>query len=206
VVVADGLSDDEACRHAGGEWHCRIAPGEWRRIVAVYDSADSDGDRYARGLEIYPESGSVGRQSFEAGVNAPGELGPLEVTVRDLDGDGFRDLRLRSQIGIPANEGHTIWRFRPATRQFVLDSLLSGETNVAADGVGCVRTFASYGHGGLSHSESRYCLVGRDGGRWVEVRRREQHYDDRSETVSESIWERRGDALVLVREGPVLDW
>ena len=88
--------------------------------------------------------------------------------------------------------------------------MLSDETNVESDGKGCVRTFGSIGHGGLSQVERRYCM---ERGEWVEVARRHQSLQDRSEhgvvtgkqRLMEYLYARRGDSLALVRQREVTD-
>ena len=199
-TIGELADASEACPFEAGAWHCHSGRGVAVRVVAVYDNADTTGYPHVRTLELYPESDRTTRQSLAIEEGWVGRLEPYDVSAADLDGDGYGELRLRHQYGIAANEGHYVWRYEPAARRFAYDSLLSEETNVSPDSTGCVHTFGSVGHAGADQIETRYCLAG---GRWVAVWRREQEYDDDTQALTESIYERRGDSLVLVRSGPM---
>ena len=184
-------------------WRCRIARHLVARVVPRYTAPDSTGRRTLASLVVRYEGALAPTRADTLpfpDAEFMTEVEAYDVSTADLDGDGWADLRLRHHYGIAANEGHYVWRFRPATRAFAWDALLSGETNVSNDGTGCVQTFGSIGHGGQDQVENRYCLE-RD--EWVEVARREQRWVDSLGTAIETFLERRGDSLVVVREGAV---
>jgi hypothetical protein len=192
-VVADSTG--------GYTWRCRVGRHLVARVAPSFLPRDSSGSRVLQSLLVrYEGALAPARTDSLAMGEVMGELQPWDVSTADLDGDGWADLRLRHHYGIAANEGHYVWRWMPATRRFIEDSLLTEETNVQPDGTGCVRTFASIGHGGMDQVESRYCL---ERGGWIEVARREQQWSDSLEGAWETFLERRGDSLIVVREGVV---
>ena len=197
ALEAEGCAFADETR--GPAWRCRIAPRSVVRVTPLFGAPDSTMQRALDALVVTWEGRALhARVDTLPFGDFMGRLEPGDVSVADLDGDGWADLRLRHHYGIAANEGHYVWRWMPAARRFAWDALLSEETNVGNDGPGCVSTFGSIGHGGQDQVESRYCLTS---GQWVEVARREQRWDDDRGGAFERFYELRGDSLVLVREG-----
>jgi len=186
---------------AGGyTWRCRVGRHLVARVTPSYAAPDSNGSRALQWLVVRYEGALAPRRtdSLEFGEYM-NRLEPYDVSTADLDGDGWADLRLRHHYGIAANEGHYVWRWQPSGKRFAWDGLLSEETNVSPDSTGCVQTFGSIGHGGQDQIETHYCLTNDE---WVEVARREQQWSDSLGGAWETYYERRGDSLVVVREGP----
>ena len=186
--------EDGSCSYADSTWTCPLGRGVALRAVARYDSAQST--ILLRNIETAPASGAIQRQVLT--IEDPmGPLEPHDVTVVDMDGDGYGDLRVARQFGHPNNSGNYTWRYDPARRGLVYDSLLSTETNVSPDSTGCVSTQGWLG--GNDTVESRYCL---QKGEWVEVWLK-RIMTDTNGVQLEREYRLQGDSLRLVRSDTV---
>lgn len=179
------------------DWQCRVNPAIRVGVRMRLDTTDTSGANPLKTLEIRPIRGDVAQHSLDVSDNM-GEIDGSEVTMMDLDGDGFGDMMLELPWGHPNNTVRIIWLYQPATKRFVIDSTLTNEANVTPDDKGCVRTS---GYLGMSHqTDNRLCL---QGGNWIEVSRHDQIVDEKTNVFMEYFYERRGDSLVLVKKQPL---
>ena len=197
AFFADNDSRERCEFTAPHRWQCRVSPAIRVDVTMQLDTTDTTGSNPLQSLEIRPVRGDVGRHSLAVGETM-GTLDGSEITMSDLDGDELGDLLLQLPYGHPNNTVQVIWRYQPAAKRFVIDSVLSGESNVTSDEKGCVRTS---GYLGMSHqTDNRLCLKGQD---WIEVARHDQIVDEKTSVFMEYFYERRGDSLVLVKKQPL---
>lgn len=192
------LADESnGCRYLDRRWRCGVDSTKHVRVEMKFDTTDTTGSNPLIALEIFPLTPAIVRHTLPVGETM-GAVSGSEMSMADLDGDGFGDLLLQLPYGHPNNTVQIIWRYQSAAKRFVFDSALSNETNVTADEKGCVRTS---GYLGMSHqTDSRYCL---EAGRWIQVARHVQRQDESTDTFMEYFYERRGDSLVLVKQHPM---
>lgn len=71
-------------------------------------AADTTHGRPLLALELHPVRGGLARQSLDTRGEPMAALQEYDVSALDLDGDGWRELRLRHQFGSAANTGHEV--------------------------------------------------------------------------------------------------
>jgi hypothetical protein len=180
----------EGCPYDGVGWTCPLGERIALRAVATYDSSGES--VLLKTIEITPARGAIERQSLRI-EDSMTPLAPHHVSAADMDGDGYADFMVTRQFGHPNNSGNYTWRFDPARRRLVYDSLLSTETNVSPESKGCVHTSGWLGRNDTI--ESRYCL--RDGV-WIEVWVLRTDTDDSGVQIQRE-YRLDGDSLKLVK-------
>jgi hypothetical protein len=111
----------------------------------------------------------------------------------DLDGDGWMDLRVRTYSG-SGGVMYDVFRYRPATRRFVQDTMLSGSMNVhRIAGRPCTRTSSKTSADDIESFD--YCW---SRGAWVLTRTDKQERFG-SGRILETVRERRGGRMQVVR-------
>jgi len=168
------------------------------------DDADVDLDAvvspegYAERLYVRePDTYSIREplQTIELDLAERFKPGALNLYTEDFDGDGVRELFVRSFEGATGNFGYDAWRFDTTSRRFTKDTVISKMASpVHMAGRPCVReSWNSSVHDG---SDSVACFRA---GRWVDVWQSETHYDEKSKVVRRSLAVRIGDSLRVVR-------
>lgn len=118
------------------------------------------------------------------------------ITAADLDGDGRQELKIRRDIGHPNNSGYDVWYYDLATRSLRMDSVLSAETNLRADSIGCVCSSAWLG--GMHTIERRLCHAADR--RWLVVWQRVQKPDSDGALVSREYQFVNGNARLIAQD------
>ena len=115
--VADSVAAAENgpdCQYLVREWNCNAGAGNRITVVMRLDTADTTGSNPLRTLEVRPIRGNVISHSLDVGGETMGSISGNEITMHDLDGDGFGDLLLQFPYGHPNNTVQAIWRYQPA--------------------------------------------------------------------------------------------
>jgi hypothetical protein len=134
-------------------------------------------------------------QTIELDLTEPFKQGKLNLYTEDFDGDGVRELLVRSFEGGTGNFGYHAWRFDTTSRRFTKDTVISKMASPAhMPGRPCVRE--SWNSSIHDRSGSVSCFLA---GRWVDVWQSETHYDEKSKVVRRSLAVRIGDSLRVVR-------
>lgn len=134
-------------------------------------------------------------QTIELDLTEPFKADTRNLYTDDFDGDGVRELLVRSFQGATGNFGYVAWRFDTTSRHFTRDTVISRMASpVHMTGRPCVRE--SWNSSVRDRSGLVECFVA---GRWVKVWRSETQYDEKSKVVRRSLAVRIGDSLRVVR-------
>ena len=186
---------ERAFARGGAEYACEIHSSVAFRIVAAIDTVHPRIDSV---LVFAPLDSIRPRQVLHREPGAAETPAPYHTDVVraiDLDADGWRDLLVGKFWGATGNRGYDIWRYEPASRRFIADSVLSALRNpTPIPGRACVATRST--SSARDDAMGVHCLRA---GRWHLDSLVTNSWNRDSSTVTREILARRGDSLVLLR-------
>jgi hypothetical protein len=184
----------------GAEFRCAINSAIDLRLVVAGDTTIPSIDS----IVVYSLAATRPAYVLSLAQAAPEMPAPYATDVVrafDLDADGNRDLMVGTSWGATGNTSYAVWRFDPARKRLVADSLLSSVFNpTPVRGRPCVRT--SSNSSARDHGTGLYCL---HAGRWQLDSAEQNEWDRRRDAVIHTVLVRRGDSLVIVKRETLPD-
>jgi hypothetical protein len=126
------------------------------------DTGENNGGKRITSIEIRSSNKLVQTIRFEDDENAPIDFAPGDlVTLEDVDCDGYKDLLVRSLVGVHGDAWYHIYRFNTASHHFIEYAPF---TTLAYSGVNChtklVKTYVNSGAAGCIYEAGWYHWVG----------------------------------------------
>lgn len=116
MTLATAIVAGASTKHFSGIVHQSLPPFRF----TIYEAGDGDGPKRITSIEIQSEHKLTQTIGFDDEDQAPIDFAPgPTVTLEDLDCDGYKDLLVRTLVGVHGDAWYRLFRFDFSKRKFV---------------------------------------------------------------------------------------